>query len=489
MARKDSNLQLPVRWFDVCEQGRSSPDLPSSHLNWRGTLQPETRYATVGDVHIGYQVVGDGPIDVVLVDQWFSNVIALWKLAPLARFVERLATFSRVILLDKRGTGISDPVPLGGLPTLDEWMDDIRTVLDAVGSERTVLLSGAGASYLTILFAATYPERASALILVDGYARITSAPGYLPGLPLRFPDADAERIRVGWGHGTLLQMLAPDEAGDLAVRTSYSEYEALSASPGVAVAMIRMLYESDVRHVLPAVRVPTLVISHAGSARIPPALSRYMAEHIPSAKSIELSGTANLIWAGDQDAVLGEVEEFVTGIRPQPEPDRVLATVLFTDIVGSTEWAAKLGDRRWRNLLEAHHQLVRAELTRWRGREIDTTGDGFFATFDGPARAIRCALAIATAVRGLGIEVRAGLHTGEVELMGDQVGGIAVHIGARVMSFAGAGEVIVSSTVKDLVAGSGVEFDDRGVQALKGVPGEWRLLAVRAVEGSKANPR
>jgi len=443
-------------------------------------LQPETRYARAGeDVHIAFQTVGAGPMDITLVDQWFSNVVAQWRLPPLARFIDHLASFSRVILLDKRGTGVSDPVPLGGLPTLDEWMDDIRTVLDAAGSERTALLSGAGASFLTILFAATYPDRTSALILVDGYARTSAAPGYVPGLPPRLPEEDAERIRAGWGHGALLDILAPGEAGDVLLRKSYSEYESLSASPGMAVAMIRMLYESDVRHVLSAVRVPTLIIHHADSARIPPALSRYLVEHITDARSVELPGSTNLIWAGDQEAVLGEVQEFLTGVRPHAESDRVLATVLFTDIVGSTARAAELGDARWRHVLESHHQLVRAELERHRGREIDTIGDGFLATFDGPARAIRCASAIRDSVRSIGLEVRAGLHTGEVELMDGDVGGIAVHIGARVAALAGPGEVLVSSTVKDLVVGSGIEFDDRETYQLKGVPDAWHLFAAR----------
>jgi class 3 adenylate cyclase len=423
-------------------------------------------------------VVGDGPIDVVLVDQWFSNVVGLWHLPPLARFVEQLAAFSRVILVDKRGTGIADPVPGGTLPTLDDWTDDIRAVLDAVGSRHTVLVSGAGGSYFTILFAATYPERAAALVLVDGNARISAAPDYVAGLVPSLPASDAERIATGWGRGALLELLAPEEATDPVVRRSYAEYEALSASPGFAVAMIRLLYESDVRNILPAVRIPTLIVSHTGSRRIPPSLSAYMADRIPGAKHVQLDGTASLIWAGDQDAVLGEIQEFLTGIRSQPEPDRVLATVLFTDIVDSTGWVAKLGDRRWRNLLEAHHEIVRAELARWRGREINTAGDGFLATFDGPARAIRCAVAMVKAVRSLGIEIRAGLHTGEVELMGDQVGGIAVHIGARIASLAGAGEVVVSSTVRDLVAGSAIEFDDRGEHELKGVPGHWQILSV-----------
>jgi class 3 adenylate cyclase len=442
-------------------------------------LQPETRYARAGDLRIAYQVVGDGPLDLMLVDQWFSNVVAQWRLPPLARFIERLASFSRVILVDKRGTGVSDPVPLGGLPTLDDWMDDIHTVLDAVGSERSALLSGAGSSYLTILFAATYPDRTSALILVDGYPRISAAPGYVPGLPPDLPPEDAEHIRAGWGHGVLLDFLAPEEAGDPALRRSYAEYESLSGSPGMAVAMIRMLYESDVRQVLPSVRVPTLILNHTRSARIPPAISAFMADQIPGARHVEVPGSSNLIWAGDQEAILGEIQEFLTGIRPHPEPDRVLATVLFTDIIESTRRAAELGDTRWRHLLEAHREIIRAELDRFRGREVDTTGDGFLATFDGPARAIRCAVAICAAVRPLGLEVRAGLHTGEIELMDDKVGGIAVHIGARVAALAGPSEVLVSSTVKDLVAGSGIEFEERGTHQLKGVPDEWRVLAVK----------
>ena len=445
-------------------------------------MPPETQYARVGGLNIGYQVVGDGPMDVTLVDQWFSNVVGQWHLPPLARFIDRLAEFSRVVLLDKRGTGVSDPVPLGGLPTLDEWMDDLRAVLDAAGSERTALLSGAGTSYLTILFAATYPERTSALILVDGYPRISAAPGYIPGLPPGLPPEDADRIRAGWGHGALLAILAPEDADDAALRRSYSEYESLSCSPEMAVAMIRMLYEGDVREVLPAVRVPTLIVNHKRSARIPAAISTYMAEQIPGAKHVEIPGSPNLIWAGDQEAVLAEVQEFLTGIRPHPEPDRVLATVLFSDIVESTRQAAEIGDNRWRHLLDAYRQLVRSEFDRYRGREIDTTGDGFLATFDGPARAIRCAIAIRDGVRSLGFEVRAGLHTGEIELMGDKVGGIAVHIGARVASLAAPGDVLVSRTVKELVAGSGIDFDDRGTHELKGVPDKWRLFAVRSPE-------
>lgn len=437
--------------------------------------RPETRYARSGDVHVAYQTLGDGPMDVLFVDQWWSNVDSQWELPPLARMLERFASFSRLILLDKRGTGLSDPVPVGGLPTLEEWMDDIRAVLDAVGSQRAALLSGIGASYLTILFSATYPDRTSALVLIDGYARLLGADDYLPWLPREFPLAEGEAIRAGWGRGVLLERLAPDEARDPAVVRAFAAYERQSASPGIGRAMLQALYEGDVRRVLPAIRVPTLVIAHAQSARIPIEHSRYLAEHIPEATYLELPGNENLPWAGDQTRLVAEIQEYLTGNRPREEPDRVLATVLFTDIVGSTKRAAELGDHRWRSLLAAHDQAARLELERHRGREIDTTGDGFLAIFDGPARAIRCAAAIREAVRSLGLEIRSGLHTGEVELENGKVKGIAVHIGARVAALAGAGEVLVSTTVKDLVIGSGIAFEDRGVHELKGVPGEWRL--------------
>jgi class 3 adenylate cyclase len=440
---------------------------------------PETRYARSGDVHIGYQVVGGGPFDLVLLDQWFSNVDALWDLAPLARFVERLASFARVILLDKRGTGISDPVPLGGLPTLEEWMDDIRAVLDEVGSERAALVSGAGASYLTLLFAATYPGRTSALVLIDGYARLTGTDDYFPERPRAMEPAAVESIRAAWGHGGMLRAFAPAEYRDPALVRSFARYERLAASPAAAFAIGSVLYESDVRHALPAIRAPTLVITHAQSARTAPALSMYLAKQIAGARHLELPGSESFIWAGDQARMVAELQEFLTGARPAPETERVLATVLFTDIVGSTERARSLGDRAWRELLDRHYAIARQHLERFRGRQIVTTGDGLLATFDGPARAIRCAQAIVADVRELGLELRAGLHTGEIELDGADVRGIAVHIGARIAALADAGQVLVSSTVKDLVVGSGIEFDDLGIQRLKGVPDEWHLYAVR----------
>ena len=439
-------------------------------------MRPETRYARSGDVHLAYQTVGDGPIDMLFVEQWWSNVDTQWDVPPLARMLERVASFSRLILLDKRGTGLSDPVPLGGLPTLEEWMDDIRAVLDAVGSRRTALVAGIGASYLTILFAATYPERTSALVLIDGYARLFGAEDYLPWLPRTFPPEEGESIRAGWGRGILLSRLAPKEAMDPEIVQAFAAYERQSASPGTGQAMLQMLYEGDVRAVLPAIGVPTLVIAHAESARIPIEHSRYLAEHIPGARYLELPGNENLLWAGDQQGLIAEVQEFLTGVRPRDEPDRVLATVLFTDIVDSTRRASELGDRRWRSLLAAHDRAARAELDRYRGREIHTTGDGFLAVFDGPARAIRCAAAIREAVRSIGLEVRSGLHTGEVELTDADVRGIAVHIGARIAALAGPGDILVSTTVKDLVIGSGIVFEDRGLHELKGVPEEWRLF-------------
>ena len=440
-------------------------------------MRPDTRYARSGDLHIAYQTLGEGPLDLLFIDQWWGNVDSQWDVPPLAQMLDRLASFSHLILMDKRGTGLSDPVPLGGLPTLEEWMDDIRTVLDAVGSERTALLSGIGASYLAILFAATYPERTSALVLVDGYARLLGADDYHPHLPRTFPAEEAENIRAGWGQSVLLTRLAPKEANDPALRRAFAAFERQSSSPGMAKAMLQLLYEGDVRNVLPAIRVPTLVIGHANSVRIPLEHSRYLAEHIADAQYVEVPGEENLPWAGDQARLVAEVQEFLTGVRPHDEPDRVLATVLFTDIVGSTREAARLGDQRWRSVLAAHDRAVRAEVERSRGREIKNIGDGFLALFDGPARAIRCAAALRDAVRVLGLEVRSGLHTGEVELVNADVRGIAVHIGARVSALARPGEILASSTVKDLVIGSGIAFEDRGAHELKGVPDTWRLYA------------
>jgi pimeloyl-ACP methyl ester carboxylesterase len=437
---------------------------------------PETRYAKSGDVNIAYQVVGDGPRDLVLVPGWVSNVEVFWEEPSLARFLRRLASFSRLILFDKRGTGLSDRVT--DLPTLETRMDDVRAIMDAVSSERAALLGYSEGGPMCALFAATYPTRTSALIMVGSYARRTYTPDYPWGPTVEEHQKFFETCQREWGGPVGLEARGPSVAHDERFRQWWARLLRMGASPGANLALLRMNAEVDVRHVLPAIRVPTLILHSVGDRGLDVRGSRYMVERIPGAKYVELPGMDHLPWLSDADAILGEVEEFLTGVRHGPEPDRVLATVLFTDIVGATERAAGLGDRRWRDLLESHNSLVRRELARSRGREVDTTGDGFLATFDGPARAIRCASAISDGARPLGIEIRAGLHTGECELIGNKVGGIAVHIGARVAASAAPGEVLVSSTVKDLVAGSGLRFADRGVHTLKGVPGEWRLFAV-----------
>jgi class 3 adenylate cyclase len=441
-------------------------------------MQPrETRYARSSDLHIAYQVVGEGP-PLVVSDQWFGNVDAQWEFPPMRRLLERLSSFARLILFDKRGTGLSDPVPVREAPALEEWMDDLRAVLDDAAIERVGILCGVGATYVGTLFAATYPERTTALILVNGYARLVRTGDYPWGRSPEEIHEYVERVQHGWGRGATLDDLAPSLAGDEQVRLAFGRYERSWAGPGGYAAFSSAREGNDVRHVLSAIRVPTLVIHRAEARFAPRDGGRYLAEAITGARFVELPGIDSYLWAGDIEPIVGEVEEFITGSRHVPEVDRVLATILFTDIVGSTERAAELGDRRWLGLLEDHHRLVRAELERFQGREVDTAGDGFLATFDGPARAIRCAQKVAAGVGNLGLQVRAGLHTGEIELAGDHVRGIAVHIGARVAALAGPNEVLVSSTVKDLVAGSGIEFEDRGERALKGVPGTWRLFAV-----------
>jgi class 3 adenylate cyclase len=441
-------------------------------------VPPQTRYARSGDEHIAYQTLGDGPRDIVLVDQWFSNVDAAWEFAPLARLMTQLASFSRLILFDKRGTGLSDPVQIGHLPTIEGWGDDLRAVLDAVGSKQAALMSGPGASYVTLVFAASHPARTSALVLVDPYARFSRSADYPIGMPVDHLPEDLERLRGSWGvDGGTMAFLAPNLLADRSVAEPYIRYERQSASPGVAKAMLGALYESDVRDVLPAIRVPTLVLSHAAGSRISADHGRYIAERVPGARFVELPGSENYLWAGDTHLLTDEVEEFLTGVRPVAEPDRVLATVLFTDIVDSTARAAELGDAEWRRLLAEHHGEVRTLLVQFRGHEVKTTGDGFLATFDGPARAVRCALAVRAALAAREITIRAGLHTGEIELTEHDVAGIAVHIGARICALAEPSEVLVSSTVKDLVVGSGLAFEPRGSRDLKGVPGPWALFA------------
>lgn len=437
---------------------------------------PKTQYARNGDVNIAYQVVGDGPIDLAVVPGFVSHLDLLWTLPETTAFVRRLAGFSRLILFDKRGTGLSDPVP--GLTTLEERMEDLHAVLDAAGAQRPALIGVSEGGPMSILYAATYPERVSSLLL---YGTFSS---------MRFTDVDVgNRVRnrfaeltaiveQDWGEGLAIEWFAPHLRGSPTLRRQWGLFERAAASPGMVSSLLRSYREIDVGEALPTLRVPTVVLHRAGDTAIPVEVARELAERIPGARYVELEGDDHIPWFGDADALIDEIEEFLTGSRHAPEPDRALATVLFTDIAGSTERAAELGDRRWREVLEHHHALVRDQLSAFGGREVKTMGDGFLATFDGPARAIRCACTIAERSAADGVEVRAGVHTGECELIGDDVGGMAVHIGARVAAQAAPGEVLVSGTVKDLVVGSGIAFADRGSHALKGVPGEWRLLAV-----------
>jgi len=439
-------------------------------------MLPQTRYAKSGDVNIAYQVLGQGPPDLVLIPGWVSNIEIFWEEPAVVRFFTRLASFSRLILFDKRGTGLSDRV--AEMPNLETRMDDVRAVLDTVGSERAALFGYSEGGVLCALFAATYPNRASALIMHGSYARLTSAPDYPWGLNEQERSALVDQAVREWGAPIGIDMRAPSMATDERFRQWWARFLRLSASPAAFATLSHMNAQMDIRQVLPAIRVPTLILHSVNDRNLDVRGSRYLAERIPGAKLVELSGPDHVPWLSDADIVVDEVEEFLTGARHAPEPERVLATVMFTDIVGASERAAGLGDRRWHDLLDSHHALIRRQLNHFRGREIDTAGDGFLATFDGPARAVRCASTISDGVRSLGIEVRAGLHTGECEMMGDKLAGIAVHIGSRVAALARPGEVLVSSTVKDLVAGSGLSFQDRGIQSLKGIPGEWRLFAV-----------
>jgi len=441
---------------------------------------PETLYARSGDVNIAFQVVGEGPRDLVYVPGWVSNVELMWEDPALARLLGRLASFSRLILFDKRGTGLSDRVSNDELPTLEQRMDDVRAVLEAVESDRAALFGHSEGGNMCVLFAATYPERTAALITLGCFAKRRDPDDDYPWAPTaENREESAAAVERNWGHlrPEDVEYYAPSRVGDKQFVRNLERYLRRGASPGAAAALLRMNSYIDVREVLPAIGVPTLVLHRSGDHDVNVAEGRYLASKIPGAKFVELAGADHWISAGNTDAIADEIEEFLTGSRPVPDPDRVLATVLFTDIVGSTERAAALGDRRWGEVLAAHDAAVRRQLDRFRGREIDTAGDGFFAIFDGPARAVRCAISTGEAARELGVEIRAGIHTGECELHGPDIRGIAVHTGARIASLARSGEVLVSSTVKDLVAGSGLIFEDRGVEELKGVPGEWRLYA------------
>jgi class 3 adenylate cyclase len=441
---------------------------------------PETRYVKTADgVHIAYQVFGDHPIDLVLMPSGVSHLEVEWESPQFSRHLRRLGSFARLIRFDMRGTGLSDPANPDDWPTLERRADDALAVLDAVGSERAGLMGGVVGGQLAMFCAAAHPDRTSALVLAGTTARFRWAPDYPWGMPAEDLPVLEQEAEQGWEHGTgALRFLAPSMLGDPAFVAWWYRLFRQSTGRGASRALTRATFEADLRALLSTIRVPTLVLSRERDEFVVPAHARYLTEHIPHASLVELPGGDNLMYVGDSDTVIGEIEEFLTGVRHAAETERVLATVLFTDIVGSTVRAAELGDRKWRDLLDAHDRAVRRQLGRFRGREVNTAGDAFVATFDGPGRAIQCACAIRDAVRALGIEVRAGLHTGEIELRGDDVAGLAVHIGARVAAFAGASEVLVSGAVPPLLAGSNIVFDDLGEHELRGVPGTWRLLAV-----------
>jgi class 3 adenylate cyclase len=445
---------------------------------------PETRYAKSGDIHIAYQILGSGPLDLVLVPGFTSHVEYQWEEPHFAHMLRRLASFSRLICFDKRGTGLSDRD--AAIPTLEQRMDDVRAVMDAVGSSRAALCGVSEGGPMSVLFAATYPERTTALVLYGSFAKRAWGPDNPWGRSQADHQKIIDAIEREAGGAVNIQAYAPSGAHDAAFMRWYANYRRLAASPGATIAVQRLNYDIDVRHVLPAVRVPTLVLHAIGDRAVVIGNGRYLAEHIPGAKLVELPGDDHMPFASEAlrhgDAITDEIEEFLTGVRPERglDAERVLATILFTDVVGSTERAAALGDRRWRDVLGQYYAVARRELERFRGREIDTAGDGLFAAFDGPARAIRCTWRIRDGVRALGLELRAGLHAGECETIGTKIGGIAVHIGARVASNAAPGEILVSNTVKDLVAGSGIRFESRGSHPLKGVPGEWPLFVVTA---------
>ncbi len=451
---------------------RIDTETPTRCSAYTSAMFSETRYALNGDLRVAYRTSREGARDIVIVPNWFTCCEALPELPSVQGWVEAMTSLGRLIFFDQPGTGASDPVTSGALPTLELWADSITAVLDDLRSTEAVLIAVDGAFATAALFAATYPSRTTALVVLEG-----PDPWSLRTDGLGPEDFFAAMVAV-WGTGEIQHTLNPDMPWNEEIRTAWARHDRLAASPATVALMMPLVAEMDVRAVLPAIRVPTLLVQHTDDQVILPEMGKYLADHISGAKYVELPGRNLYHFVEPWRESFQEIAEFLTGHQAEVADDRVLATVLFTDIVDSTRRAAGMGDRDWRALLDAHDAVVRAQLVRFRGREVNTSGDGFLAMFDGPQRAIRCAMAIRDAVQALGIQVRAGLHTGECEVRGDDIGGIAVHIGARVSALAGPNDVLVSSTLRDLVIGSGLEFEERGVHQLKGVPGEWRLFAV-----------
>ena len=436
------------------------------------TEQPRTRFARNGDVHLAYQTVGTGSLDILLIDTWVHHVEAVWDFPDFARFLRRLSSFGRLIHFDRRGTGLSDPVSLDKLPDFQTQMEDVVAVLDAAGSQSTAIIGTADGTLVAMLLAAAHPERCRSLVLFAPTAKHEQAAGLAME---RIEEALQEITDAVEDSGVYI--LAPSRAEDERFDRQLLRFQRNSVRQGAMAHYFRQSMLADIRDVPPKITTPTLVLNRTGNRIVSMELSKEVASMIPDAKLIELPGEDHLVFSQDVDRITDEIEEFLTGVRTGSDPDRVLTTLLFTDIVDSTTRAAEMGDRRWRDLLDQHHDLVRAELDRFGGREITTTGDGFFARFDSPAQAVRCALSATDGITSLGVQIRAGVHTGEVEVRGADLGGLSVHIGARVAAAAQPGEVLVSSTVKDLLAGSGVPFEDRGEYELKGVPGAWHLWA------------
>ena len=439
-------------------------------------MPPDTIYTRSGSVNIAYQVFGDGPRDLLLVPGWVSNIDVFWEEPTVVRFFEGLAEFSRVLLFDKRGTGLSDRV--SGIPTLEDRMDDVRAVMNAADSKEATLFGYSEGGPMCALFAATYPERTHALVLMGSYARRQSAPDYKYGLSDENSEQLLKAIELEWGSPLDIEQRIPSLAANPRFKSWWAKFMRAGASPASAAALMRMNFQIDVRPILQSIRIPTLILHAKHDRVVDIGAGRYLAQNIPNARLVEIDANDHVPFGDSMVQILDETQQFVTGRSDIHGDDRVVSTIMFTDIVDSTRVAAEMGDSTWRDSLDAHHMMVRRQLAIHRGTEIKTTGDGFHATFDGPARAIRCGQAICQSVEVLGLRVRVGIHTGECVRLGDELEGIAVHIAARIGALAEAGQVLVSQTVRDLVAGSGIQFDNRGVHQLKGVDGEWVVCAV-----------